>query len=76
MILDNINETITVLPAAFPSSLQTQFKSQPRRETLAYTLLTVLSTLNSIMKDKILNFLADISTGSCESPYILWTPRS
>lgn len=35
MILNNINETIPVLPAAFPSSLQMQFKSLPRRETVA-----------------------------------------
>lgn len=66
MILDNINETIPVLPAAFLPSWQTQFKTLPRRESVAYTLLTVLSMLNSVMKDKILNFLADVSTGSSE----------
>lgn len=76
MILNNFNETIPVLLAVFPSSLQTQFKSLPRRETVAYTLLTVLSTLNSIMKDEILNFLADISTGSCELYHILGTAKS
>lgn len=31
MSLNNINETIPVLPAAFPSSWQTQFKTLPRR---------------------------------------------
>lgn len=76
MTLDNISETIPVLPAAFPSSQQTQFKSLPRRESVAYPLLTVLSMLNSIMKDEILDFLADISTGSCELYHILWTTKS